>query len=241
MAELPSSTAASRTRALARLAVEMGANVAPGQDVVVLAHDVEHAPLAREIAEAAYQAGAHYVSVLYWDQHVKRSRLLHAEDDSLGFTPAWWDRHIEECLERRGASIVVYGDPNPDLLTDIDPARSGRDSMPLTGPLHAMHASGEVNWTVVPGVSSGIARRVLGCDDVDALWDVYAPILRLDAEDPVKAWREHVARLQARAAALVARGFDALRFQGPGTDLTLGLLRGALWIAAGSRRRGAAR
>ena len=100
MAELPSSTAASRTRALARLAVELGANVAPGQDVVVLAHDVEHAPLAREIAEAAYQAGAHYVSVLYWDQHVKRSRLLHAEDDSLGFTPAWWDRHIEECLER---------------------------------------------------------------------------------------------------------------------------------------------
>ena len=233
MAELPSSTAASRTRALARLAVELGANVAPGQDVVVLAHDVEHAPLAREIAEAAYQAGAHYVSVLYWDQHVKRSRLLHADDDSLGFTPAWWDRHIEECLERRGASIVVYGDPNPDLLTDIDPARSGRDSMPLTGPLHAMHASGEVNWTVVPGVSSGIARRVLGSDDVDALWDVYAPILRLDAEDPVKAWREHVARLQARAAALVARGFDALRFQGPGTDLTLGLLRGALWIAAG--------
>lgn len=127
----------------------------------------------------------------------------------------------------------MYGDPNPDLLTDIDPARSGRDSMPLTGPLHAMHASGEVNWTVVPGVSSGIARRVLGSDDVDALWDVYAPILRLDAEDPVKAWREHVARLQARAAALVARGFDALRFQGPGTDLTLGLLRGALWIAAG--------
>jgi aminopeptidase len=148
VAELPSSTAVSRTRALARLAVELGANVAPGQDVFVLAH---------------------YVSVLYWDQHVKRSRLLHADDDSLGFTPGWWDRHIEECLERRGASIVVYGDPNPDLLTDIDPARSGRDSMPLTGPLHAMHASGEVNWTVVPGVSRGIARRVLGSDDVDAV------------------------------------------------------------------------
>lgn len=59
-----------RTRALARLAVELGANVAPGQDVVVLALDVEHAGLAREIAEVAYESGAHYVSVLYWDQHV---------------------------------------------------------------------------------------------------------------------------------------------------------------------------
>jgi aminopeptidase len=222
-----------QTRALARLAVELGANVAPGQDVVVLALDVEHAGLAREIAEAAYQVGAHYVSVLYWDQHVKRSRLEHADEESLDYTPGWWDRHIEECLERRGASIVIWGDPRPDLLTDIDPVRAGRDSMPLTGPLHAMHASGEVNWTVVPGPSSGMARRLLGADDVGALWDVYAPILRLDAEDPVAAWREHIAGLRGRAETLNARGFEALRFQGPGTDLTVGLLRGAIWIAAG--------
>jgi leucyl aminopeptidase (aminopeptidase T) len=86
MADSPIAT--DRTRRLARLAVELGANVAPGQDVVVLAWDVEHAGLAREIAEAAYRAGAHYVSVLYWDQHVKRSRLEHAEPDSLGYTPA---------------------------------------------------------------------------------------------------------------------------------------------------------
>jgi aminopeptidase len=201
--------------------------------VVVLAYDIEHAGLAREIAEAAYRVGAHYVSVLYWDQYVKRSRLLHADEESLDYTPGWWDRHIEDCLERRSASIVIWGDPHPDLLTDIDPARAGRDHMPLTGPLHAMHASGEVNWTVIPGPSSGMARRLLGTDDLDALWEVYAPILRLDAEDPVLAWHEHVARLRARAAALDARGFEAVRFSGPGTDLTLGLLRGAIWIAAG--------
>jgi aminopeptidase len=227
------SIAEQRTKALARLAVEIGANVAPGQDVVVLAYDVEHAGLAREIADAAYRVGAHYVSVLYWDQHVKRSRLLHADADTLDYTPGWWDRHIEDCLERRGASIVVWGDPNPDLMTEIDPARAGRDSMPLTGALHAMHASGEVNWTVIPGPSTGMARRLLGTDDVDALWEVYAPILRLDAEDPVAAWREHVARLRTRGEALNARGFRALRFHGPGTDLTLGVLQGALWIAAG--------
>jgi aminopeptidase len=96
-------TGAERTRTLARLAVHLGANVAPGQDVVVLVYDIEHASLAREIADVAYRAGAHYVSVLYWDQHVKRSRLLHADQDSLGFTPSWWDRHIEECIERRNA------------------------------------------------------------------------------------------------------------------------------------------
>jgi aminopeptidase len=226
------SITAARTRALARLAVELGANVTEGQDVVVLAFDIAYADLAREIAEAAYRVGAHYVSVLYWDQHVKRSRLLHAAEDSLGYTPGWWDRHIEDCLENHGANIVVWGDPNPDLLSDIDPARTGRDSMPLTGPLHAMHASGEVNWTVVPGVSGGVARRLLGSDDIEALWEVYAPILRLDAEDPVSAWHKHLEHLRERAAALNARRFEALRFRGPGTDLTLGLLRGAMWLTA---------
>ena len=44
----------------------------------MIAMDVEHAPLARAVAEAAYEAGARYVSVLYWDQHVKLARLRHA-------------------------------------------------------------------------------------------------------------------------------------------------------------------
>jgi aminopeptidase len=164
---------------------------------------------------------------------VKRSRLLHADEDSLGYTPGWWDRHIEDMTERRGAHIVIWGDPDPDLLTDIDPARAGRDSMPITGPLHAMHGGGEVNWTFVPGPTRGAARRILGTEDVDALWEVLAPILRLDADDPEAAWREHVARLRGRAAALDERGFEALRFRGPGTDLRVGLLAGAHWFAAG--------
>jgi len=227
------STGVERTRALARLAVHQGANVAPGQDVFVLVYDVEHAPLAREIADAAYRAGAHYVSVLYWDQHVKRSRLLHAEEASLGFTPAWWDRHIEECLERRGAYIVVWGDPNPDLLGDADGARAGQDHMPITGPLHSMAGSGEINWTFIPAPSAGAARRIVGSDDVDALWDVLAPILRLDADDPAAAWREHIDRLGQRIAALEERRFVRLRFHGPGTDLTLGLMDGAGWFSAG--------
>ncbi len=211
----------------------MGANVAPGQDVVVLVYDIEHAGLAREIADAAYRAGAHYVSVLYWDQHVKRSRLRHGTEDSLGFTPAWWDRHIEECIERRSAYIVVWGDPQPDLLDDVDPARAGQDHMPLTGPWFAMVGGGEVNWTFVPAPSIGAAQRILGTDDVDALWDLLAPMLRLDADDPQEAWRHHIARLKERVAALESHGFVALRFQGAGTDLSLGLLHGARWFSGG--------
>jgi aminopeptidase len=211
----------------------LGANVAPGQDVVVLVDDIQHAGLAREIADDAYQAGAHYVSVLYWDQHVKRSRLQYAAEDSLGFTPGWWDRHIEECIERRSAYIVVRGDPSPELLDDVEPARAALDHMPLTGALFAMVGGGEVNWTIVPAPSVGAAQRVLGSDDVDALWDVLAPILRLDADDPEEAWRGHIVRLKERTAVLESHAFVALRFHGPGTDLRVGLLHGARWLSGG--------
>jgi aminopeptidase len=214
-------------RKLAQLVVRTGVNLAEGQDLVVLAYDVEHAALAREVADAAYRAGAHYVSVIYWDQFVKRSRLEHAPGDSLSYTPAWWDRHIKDAIQKRSAYIILWGDPRVDLLADIDPARAGQDTMPLTGPLFAMVGGGEVNWSFIPAPSSGAAQRILGTPDVNALWTVLAPILRLDADDPAEAWRVHIERLQTRASALQARGFTAVRFHGGGSDLTVGLMEGA--------------
>lgn len=229
----PSSRTQELTSSLAELAVRVGANVARGQDVVVLAYALEHAPLARAVADAAYRAGAHYVTVLYWDQHVKRSRLRHADEESLGFTPTWWDRHIEEAIERRSAYIILWGDPEPDLLADIDPGRAGADHMPITGALHSMAGGGEVNWTFVPAPSSGAAARILGTDDVDALWEVLAPILRLDTEDPPAAWQRHIEGLEARAQSLAAAEFVGLRFHGGGTDLEVGLMAGANWLSGG--------
>jgi aminopeptidase len=58
--------------------------------------------------------------------------------------------------------------------------------------------------------------------------------VRLDQDDPVAAWREHTARLRTIAAALNQRHLDALRYRGPGTDFTVGLLPSSRWISAGT-------
>ena len=57
-------------------------------------------------------------------------------------------------------------------------------------------------------------------------------VCRLDEEDPVAAWRERADFLVATADRLTQRGFDALHYEGPGTDFTVGLLRNARWAAA---------
>jgi aminopeptidase len=217
---------------LAELTVHVGANLRPGQDVMIAAWDPAQAPVARAIAEEAYASGARYVSVVYWDGPVKASRLRHAPVDSLGFIPDWFRRAVTETIERRGAAITLSGDPDLDVFADVEQERLGRDLMPYIPEFLDLIASGEVNWTVVPGPSPAWAERLFGEPDEDRLWQTLAPILRLDAQDPVQAWRDHVARLAERAAALNERGFSAVRFEGPGTDLTVGLIEGHRWLAA---------
>jgi len=215
----------------AQLVLHVGADFKPGQDVLISPWDPVQAPIARALAEEAYASGARYVSVIYWDGVVKASRLRHAPEDTLGFIPDWYQRVRRELIENRGAAISLTGDPNPDVFADVDQKRLGLDLMPYDPGTFELVASREVNWTVVPGPNPAWAERLFGEPDVDRLWQTLIPILRLDAEDTVAAWREHIARLHERAAALQERSFTAVRFEGPGTDLTVGLADGHRWLS----------
>ena len=95
------------------------------------------------------------------------------------------------------------------------------------------HAENSVNWCGVGAPNAGWATQVLGEPDVERLWELVATCLRLDEPDPVAAWQEHLARLDARGAALDALEPDALHYRGPSTDLTVGLLPNARWASAG--------
>ena len=61
-----------RLRRYAEIAVRIGANVQPGQELVILCQ-VEHASTARAVAREAYRAGASRVVVRYADQHRNHS------------------------------------------------------------------------------------------------------------------------------------------------------------------------
>ncbi len=57
-------------------------------------------------------------------------------------------------------------------------------------------------------------------------------MLRLDEEDPIAAWRARADMLVGTAERISDRRFDALHYEGPGTDLTIGLLPSSGWRAA---------
>jgi aminopeptidase len=85
------------------------------------------------------------------------------------------------------------------------------------------------NWVVTGVPNEGWATQLFGTPDVDALWDLVEFCVRLDEDDPVAAWREHVEVLGARAKLLNDMRIDSLRYRGPGTDLTVGLLPESRW------------
>ena len=115
---------AERVARYAELAVQVGANVQPGQLVEVIAR-VEHAPVARAVTRAAYEAGARYVDVYYSDQHIRRALIEHAADDVLSWTPPWLLERAVEIGDERAAIVALTGDAEPELLADL-PGRTGR-------------------------------------------------------------------------------------------------------------------
>jgi aminopeptidase len=217
--------------AYARLAVRVGANLQPGQ-VLLVNGLLDHAPMARAIAAEAYVAGARYVDVAYGDQQVRRAHIAGAPEDALDWSPPWVIRRLEE-LGKGAALVAIVGNPTPDAFDGLDGARLAGARMSEAMALgHSLTAGGRSNWTIVAQPSEGWARTVFDEPDVDRLWKAVATAARLDAPDPVEAWRAHVRKLQDRANGLNARRFDAIRYHGPGTDLTAGLLQDATWMAA---------
>jgi aminopeptidase len=213
----------------AELAVRVGANVQPGQLVDVLAR-VEHAPVARAVTRAAYRAGAAYVDVYYTDQHIRRALIEGAADELLSWTPPWLLNRAKQVGDERAAVVALTGDAEPNLLADLPGERVGKARMLELAEESNRQVNEQLNnWTVIGVPNVGWAQQMFGEPDLERLWKAVEFTVRLDEDDPVAAWRAHVARIGKRATTLNDLGVDSIHFKGPGTDLRVGLLPESRW------------
>lgn len=219
----------------ADLIVRFAANVQPGQ-IVAISTEPGKLELTRAVADHAYRAGAKFVDVLQFDLHVKRSRILHAAEETLDYVPPWYGERVLALGEHRAARIALTGPSMPGLLSDLDPARAGRDQLPFLRESAQVVNARTTNWTAVPCPTQPWAAIVYPDLDppraLERLWKDVLHMCRLDEEDPVAAWTERQDALSGVAERLSARRFDALHFEGPGTDLRVALLPTSRWISA---------
>jgi len=229
----------------AELVVKVGLNLRAGQRLIInngatRGVPLHAAPLVREIARAAYAAGARYVDVIWGDEEMLRLRAEKAPRDSFEEYSTWHITGLMNMIER-GDALLSLNSNNPDLLAGLDPDFVGgmqKAHLKNYSPVSASVSRNAVNWCVIAASSPAWAKKIfpkLTPEKAEAkLWKAIFEATRVNLDDPIKAWEEHVRNLQKRAKYMQAKQYDALHYKGPGTDLTLGLPRGHKWISAQS-------
>src|SRR3954469_9773460 len=100
---------------VAKLAVEVGANVQNDQ-IVAVTYAPGMEPLVYEIARNSYERGAKFVDPFVFDGRIKRIRLESARKETLSFVPEWWGQRTLGIGEAKAARIAIAPVPDPGLL-----------------------------------------------------------------------------------------------------------------------------
>src|SRR5438309_8350589 len=227
---------------LAEVAIKVGLQLKPGQDLLVTA-PAAALPLVRKIAEHAYRAGAGLVTPILSDEAVTLSRYRFGADDGFDRAAGWLYEGMSKALAANTARLAIVGD-NPMLLAGEDPAKVARASKANSvayQPALEKIVNFDVNWNIIAYPSASWAKQVFPDDEEDVavakLADAIFAASRVDTDNAVAAWTKHNAVLRSRTEWLNGQRFRALHYSGPGTDLTIGLADGHEWEGGASEAK----
>lgn len=223
----------------ARLLVEVGVNIQPGQDLVI-ACPVECAYFARLCARAAYAAGCREVIMNWRDDALSREKYLHAAEDVFDTVPAW-HQHFYNDYARAGAGYLAISASDPENLRGVDHTRivrSQRSSSEALQPFYRLQMQNAFPWCIASIPIPSWAGKVFpgAADAVDKLWDAIFAAVRITGDGgAVERWRQHLRMLEQRKEKLNALRLRSLHYSnGLGTDLTIQLPEDHLWAAGNS-------
>ena len=241
MSALPahSRTFAEKLDLLADVAVNVGLGLKPGQELLMTA-PLESLELARRITEHAYRAGAALVTTLFSDDESALARYRFAPDESFDHASKWLYDGMGEAFKSGVARLAISG-ANPSLLANEDPDKVGRANRAVSKayrPALELITRHAINWTIVASATPAWAEAMFPEESPEValakLWDAIFSTTRIDAADPVAAWKAHDAGLLKRAAILNQKRYSWLQYKGPGTDFRIGLADDHLWMGGGT-------
>jgi aminopeptidase len=224
---------------LAEVAIKIGLRLQPGQDLLLTAPTVA-LPLVRKIAEHAYKAGAGLVTPFFSDDEITLSRYRFGANESFDRAAGWLYEGMSKAFAGNTARLAIVGD-NPMLLSGQDPAKVARASKANSiayQPALEKIVGFDINWNIIAYPSASWAKQVFPEDSEDIavtkLADAIFTASRVDKDGAVAAWENHKAKLRERTEWLNGQRFNSLHYNGPGTDLTIGLADGHEWQGGAS-------
>jgi len=225
----------------AELLVGVGMNVQKGQPVFIRS-SVDALELTHYIVEAAYQRGASDVKVDYSDDRLTRLKFEYESQDYFQNNEVKaYDVEKRMDYVHRGAANLALITQDPDLLNGIDSDKlSTYQRQYSTAYKDYMEASqkNQFPWCVAAYPSKAWAKRVYPELSIDEAYskfiDEVLDIVRVNGNDPVENWKNHVQNLSKHAQRLQNKNYKALHYVSEGTDLVIGLPEGHIWEDATS-------
>ncbi|OTP55734.1 hypothetical protein BER47_001765 [Staphylococcus aureus] len=225
----------------AELLVKVGMNVQPKQPVFIRS-SVETLELTHLIVEEAYHCGASDVRVVYSDPTLKRLKF---ENESVehfaNHELKSYDVEARMDYVKRGAANLALISEDPDLMDGIDSQKlqafQQQNARAFKGYMESVQKN-QFPWVVAAFPSKAWAKRVYPELSVEETYikfiDEVFDIVRIDGNDPVENWRQHIANLSVYAQKLQQKNYHALHYVSEGTDLTVGLAKNHIWEDATS-------
>ncbi|HCY7061583.1 TPA: aminopeptidase [Staphylococcus aureus] len=225
----------------AELLVKVGMNVQPKQPVFIRS-SVETLELTHLIVEEAYHCGASDVRVVYSDPTLKRLKF---ENESVehfaNHELKSYDVEARMDYVKRGAANLALISEDPDLMDGIDSQKlqafQQQNARAFKGYMESVQKN-QFPWVVAAFPSKSWAKRVYPELSVEEAYikfiDEVFDIVRIDGNDPVENWRQHIANLSVYAQKLQQKNYHALHYVSEGTDLTVGLAKNHIWEDATS-------
>ncbi|HOF65770.1 MAG TPA: aminopeptidase, partial [Bacilli bacterium] len=222
----------------ADLIVKVGANVQKGQEVIINA-DLEIAHFVEYVVESAYKAGAKEVIIKWSDDNLRKLHYKYQKTETLGTFKDW---EIERLKYRTNVQPVMIRleSSDPDGLKGIDQAKMSevrKMLYPVYKPF-ADESENKYQWTIaaVPGEkwAKKLFPQLSKKQAVKKLWDAILFASRADGFNPIRAWEDHNANLADHARTLNMLELQKLHIRSKnGTDLKIGLIPDALFMAGG--------
>ena len=225
---------------LANLAVKRGVGLQKGQNLLITA-PIESLPLVRKIAEHAYKSGASIVTPLFTDSDITLSRFKYAPDESFDTATDWLFNGMGVAFDNNTARMAIAGD-DPMLLSQMDPDKVSRANKAMAKaykPARERITEFKINWNIVSWPGSAWASRVFPDLPVEEaivkLADAIFDASRASLEDPIQAWDDHNEQLRIKTDWLNEKNFAALQYNGPNTNLRVGLADEHEWMGGASK------
>ncbi len=231
-----------RLKRYANLIAVCGVNVQKGQEVIISA-ELDQPEFVKMVVDECYKAGAKKVTVDWMYQPLTKSNVRYCSEKVLGTLDKWQLERWEHQAEVLPCKIYLMSE-DPDGLAGINQkkyAKAMASRSKLIKPIRNKMEN-KYQWCIAAVPGKAWAKKVFPGERasvaVEKLWEAILSTSRVD-DDPIAAWERHNADLKKRCDYLNSLGIRELKYKSKsGTDLRVGLLPDAIFMAGGEEALG---